>query len=66
MNEINTGRFAPEFSVSMLKEVIELVWRYVSETRKQKAKLAEKYIYIILGIYIYIFQELTTGPNPIV
>ena len=29
------------FSVSMLKEIIALVRDYVSETRKQKAKLVE-------------------------
>ena len=34
MNEFYNGRFAPEFSVSMLKETIALVRDYVSETRK--------------------------------
>ena len=38
------GGFVPEFGVSMLKETIELVRGYVYETRKLKAKLAEKYI----------------------
>ena len=42
MNEVYNGGFAPEFSVSMLKETISLVWDYIYETRKQKAKLAEK------------------------
>ena len=28
------GGFAPEFSVSLLKEFIALVWDYVNETRK--------------------------------
>ena len=45
MNEVYNGRFAPEFSVSMLKETIALVWDYVSETREWKAKLAEKYMW---------------------
>ena len=43
MNEVYNGGFTPEFSVSMLKKIIALVWDYVSETRKYKAKLAEKY-----------------------
>ena len=34
MNEFYNGGFAPEFSVSMLKETIALVRDYVSETRK--------------------------------
>ena len=34
MNEVYNGGFAPEFSVSMLKETIALVRDYVSETRK--------------------------------
>ena len=34
MNEIYNGGFAPDFSVSMLKETIALVRDYVSETRK--------------------------------
>ena len=42
MNEVYNGGFAAEFRVSMLKEIIALVWDYVSETRKWKAKLAEK------------------------
>ena len=44
MNEIYNGGFASKLSVSMLKQSISLVWDYVYETRKQKAKLAEKYI----------------------
>ena len=43
MNEVYNGGFPPEFSVSMLKEVIALVRDYVSETRKYKVKLAVKY-----------------------
>ena len=39
------GRFAPEFSVSMLKEFLTLVRDYVYDTRKYEAKLAEKYIW---------------------
>ena len=34
MNKVYNGGFAPEFSVSMLKEVIALVRDYVSEMRK--------------------------------
>ena len=34
MNEIYNGGFAPEFSVSILKETIALIWDYVCETRK--------------------------------
>ena len=45
MNEVYNGGFTPEFSVSMRKETTSLVWDYVYETRKQKAKLAEKYIW---------------------
>ena len=44
MNEIYNGGFASGFSVSMLKEIIALVRDYVSETSKEKAKLAEKYM----------------------
>ena len=44
MNEVYNGGFAPEFSVSMKKETIALVRDYVSETKKEKAKLAEKYM----------------------
>ena len=44
MNEFYNGRFGPELSVSMIKETIALVRDYISETRKQKPKLAEKYI----------------------
>ena len=31
MNEVYNGRFAPDFSVSMLKEIVALVQDYVSE-----------------------------------
>ena len=34
MKKFYNGRFAPEFSVSMLKETMALVRDYVSETRK--------------------------------
>ena len=34
MNEFYNGGYLPEFSVSMLKEIIALVRDYVSETRK--------------------------------
>ena len=44
MNEFYNCGFAPEFSVSMLKETIALVGDYMSETRKKAEKLAEKYI----------------------
>ena len=33
MNKVYNGGFAPEFSVSMLKETIVLVQNYASETR---------------------------------
>ena len=36
MNEVYNGRFAPEFSVSMLKETIALVRDYVSETKNME------------------------------
>ena len=43
----SNGGFSPEFSLLMLKKIIPLVWEYVLyKTRKEKAKLAEKY-YII-------------------
>ena len=44
MNKVCNGGFVPEWSVSMLKETIMLVWDYVYETRKDKAKLGEKYM----------------------
>ena len=44
MNEVFNGGFAPEFNVSMSKKTIAVVRGYVSETRKEKAKLAEKYM----------------------
>ena len=34
MSEVYNGGFAPEFSVSMLKETIALIRDYVYETRK--------------------------------
>ena len=34
MNKVYNGGFAPELSVSMLKEAIMLVQDYVSETRQ--------------------------------
>ena len=34
MNKTYNGRFAPEFSVSTLKETIKLVQDYVFETKK--------------------------------
>ena len=45
MNEVFNGGFAPEFNVSMSKKTIAVVRDYVSETRKEKAKLAEKYMW---------------------
>ena len=44
VNEVYNGGFAPEFSVSKLKETIALVWDYISETRKYKGKLVERYM----------------------
>ena len=43
-NEIYNGGFAPEFSISMLKEIITLVRENVYENSKQKAKLEKKYM----------------------
>ena len=34
MSEVYNGVLAPEFSVSVLKEIIALVWDYVYETKK--------------------------------
>ena len=34
MNEVYNGRFTPEFSVSIIREIIALVSDYVYETRK--------------------------------
>ena len=44
MNKFCNSGFAPEFSVSMIKETIALDRDYVSETRKKQAKVAVKYI----------------------
>ena len=44
MNELYNGGCVPQFSVSKLKETIALVRDYVYETRKEKTKLAEKYM----------------------
>ena len=53
MNEFFNGGFWPEFTVSVLKEIIALVRDCVSETRKYEAKLAEKVIdlYIIISTF---------------
>ena len=45
INEVYNGGFSPDCSVSMLKEIITLVWEYVHETWKIKAKLEEKYMW---------------------
>ena len=42
MNKVYNGRFASEFSVSMLKETIMLVKDYVSETLSNKNVLKKK------------------------
>ena len=42
MKEFYNGGFALQSSVSMSKETITLVLDYLSETRKEKANLAEK------------------------
>ena len=34
INEVYNGRFTPEFSVSIIREIIALVSDYVYETRK--------------------------------
>ena len=44
MNEVYNGGFLPEFIVSRLREIIALVWDYVYETRKYKAKTSSKNI----------------------
>ena len=44
MKKVYNGGFVPQFSVSMLKEIIALVGDYVPETRKYKPKLSEKYM----------------------
>ena len=36
MNNVYNGKFAPEFSASMLKEIIALVRYYVYENRRKK------------------------------
>ena len=44
MKKVYHDGFVPQFSVSMLKEIIALVGDYVPETRKYKPKLSEKYM----------------------
>ena len=44
MKNIYNGGFAIEFSVLMSKEISALVRSYAHETRKEKSKLAEKYL----------------------
>ena len=44
MYEFYNSGFSPEYSVSVLKDIIVVVRNYVSETRKSEAKLAENYI----------------------
>ena len=34
MNKVYNGIFVPKFSVSMIKEIIALIWDYVYKTRK--------------------------------
>ena len=46
MNKVNKGGFAPEFSVSMLKEIDTLFRNYVCGTRNWKGKLATKCMWI--------------------
>ena len=43
MNAVCSVGFLPEFSVSVLRQIIALNWDYVYETRKWKVTLAEKY-----------------------
>ena len=45
ITEVYIGGIVSGYSVSMLKETIALVWHYVYETRKEKAKLAERYMW---------------------
>ena len=51
MKEVYNGWFLPELSVTMLKETIAIVWEYVYETMKWKAKLAEWVKQIYLSVY---------------
>ena len=37
LNKVYNGGFSPEFSVSLLKEIIALVGDYVYETRGEKS-----------------------------
>ena len=43
LNKVYNAGFTPDFCVSMLKETIVLIRDYVYQTRKEKAKLTEKY-----------------------
>ena len=44
MNEVYDDRFAPDFRVSVLRKIIALIQSYMYKYRKQKAKLAGKYM----------------------
>ena len=43
INDVYNDGFAPEFSVSMLKEITMVVWDYAQEAGKWRTKVAEKY-----------------------
>ena len=43
LNKVYNAGFTPDFCVSMLKETIVLIRAYAYQTRKEKAKLTEKY-----------------------
>ena len=45
ITEVYIDGIVSGYSVSMLKETIALVWHYVYETRKEKAKLADRYMW---------------------
>ena len=51
MKEVYNGGSGPEFSVSVLKEIIALVWSYVYETRNWKAKYVKTYACLLFHIY---------------
>ena len=59
MNKVYNGGFAPEFSVSMLKETIVLVQNYASETRTYKPKIESNKT---LFFFFFFFFSENSGP----
>ena len=45
INKVYNGGFVPEFSVSMSKEIIALIWDYIYETRKKNKNKKQKKSY---------------------